>query len=948
MRARLRLIFPVAFVLFAACPLLRAQTTGEIRGTVLDAGGAALPGVTVEASSTALQGTRVATTGNDGAYRIPAVPPGKYRVGFTLPGFGRVAKQTEVRLDRTATVDATLQVTASEQVVVSGEAPLVDVTSTTGGSTYNAGVISRLPVGRNYTDIVRSNPGVIDDRGDRQGRSLALTVYGSTSAENTFIVDGVDTTNVIRGFQGKVINNEFIQEVEIKTDSYRAEYGKATGGIINVITKSGGNELHGDVFVRYNNDALRADEVFTSNDSDTFTGTLTPEEGKTDYGADLGGFILKDRLWFFGAYNRINTNELISPPRGVVAGQKFPLHQSDNLWSAKLTWNITSGATLVGTVFSDPSVQEGAVRTPNSDRPGSYEGRRDVGGTDFGLRGNALFGSSGLLTLQASRHDDRFQLKGTAAGQEIQFIDRTVPPPFPISGGLGRINGFSDFNKSHRNQYQGDFTAYFGPHEIKAGGAYVKRETEALDIFTGGQQVTKYLDQPTGTVYYGHTFFAAVPSDNPAPLPFNDVTLNSIDYSAFVQDSFKPLRNLTVDVGLRWDRTDIRAFDGTTVARLKDQWQPRVGVVWDPWGAGQAKVYGFYGRFYYAIPTDINVRDFGRELFATTYNFSPTDTNHDPTAPNHPRPDLQGGPFNEPIDHNIKGMYQDEFTIGIEKLLDPTLSVALKGMYKRLGRAIDDRCDLDYNAPVNLSNTCANINPGGSGLWASGNFPWYDGYNEGGFHPAPAPATPDAKRLYRGIQLSVRKTVGQTLWMQASYVFSSLRGNYDGAVHESTGQTDPGLNSDFDYPATYANSYGKLFLDRPHQFRLDVSYSTRFGVFAGFQFYVRSGVPLDQLRDDWPDYLGSNLYMVRRGSAGRTPTETEANLSVGYRFQAGPVAIVPELYIYNLLNRQSETYQDIHYIIGPEGDPNQINPDYAKVVSRTPPRQLVLALKASF
>ena len=173
------------------------------------------------------------------------------------------------------------------------------------------------------------------------------------------------------------------------------------------------------------------------------------------------------------------------------------------------------------------------------------------------------------------------------------------------------------------------------------------------------------------------------------------------------------------------------------------------------------------------------------------------------------------------------------------------------------------------------------INPGGDGLWASGNFPWYDGYSLGGFHPAPAPQSPKAKRLYRAIQFLARKTVSNWLWLQASYVFSSVRGNYDGAVHERTGQTDPGLNEDFDYPATYANAYGKLFLDRPHQFRLDAAYTAPCGLTAGLQFYVRSGVPLDQLRSDWPDYLGSNLYMVPRGSSGRTPTEYEANLSTG-------------------------------------------------------------------
>jgi outer membrane receptor protein involved in Fe transport len=943
-----RFVFVASMFVFLSA-LAAAQTTGEIRGTVVDARGGGLPGATVDVTSPSLQGSRTTVTGAGGSFQLPALPPGTYKVTVTLAGFGKAEQQTQVRLDATASVAVTLQVAATEQIVVTGEAPVVDVSTTTGGSNYGSSVIDRLPVGRNYTDIVKSNPGVSQDRADRQGRAAALTVYGSTSAENSFIIDGVDTTNVIRGLQGKVINNEFIQEVEVKTDSYRAEYGNATGGIINVITKSGGNTFNGSVFGRYNSAALRANEVFTANDSDTFTGTLTPAEEKWDYGANLGGYFVKDRVWFFGAYNRVTDNQQISPPRGVVAGDEFPLDSVSNLWSGKVTVNVTTGVTLVGTAFSDPTAVDGAIRTPNSTDPGSYLGHRDIGGVDYGARANILFGSVGLLTLQGSRHNDRFELTGTDAGNAIQFTDETVPPPFPVTGGLGRINGYQDFNKSHRDQYTGDFVAYVQNHEIKVGAAYIQRSTEAIDLFTGGQQVSKRIDEDSGTIYYAHTFFGSRLAGGPAvPVPFNDVHLNSNDYSAFLQDSWKILPNLTLDAGLRFDRTDVKGFDGKVVSRLTNEWQPRVGVIWDFTNQGTSKVYAFYGRFYYAIPTDINVRDFGSELFVTTYNFDPLSTVHDPTAPGHPRPDQQGGAFNEPIDANIRGMYQDEVTLGVEKALDPTFSVELKGMYRRLGNAIDDRCDLDYSAPVNLGNSCANINPGGTGLWASGNFPWYDGYSLGGFHDAPAPQSPKAKRLYRAIELSARKTVGSWLWLQASYVYSSVRGNYDGAVHESTGQTDPGLNEDFDYPATYPNAYGRLFLDRPHQFRIDAAYTAPFGLTAGLQFYVRSGVPLDQLRSDWPDYLGSNLYMIQRGSAGRTPTEYEANLSLGYSFTEGPVTIVPQVFVYNVLNRQSETYQNIQYIIAAEGDPNQFNPDYGKVVARTPPRQFVFGLKAMF
>ncbi|MFY9550766.1 MAG: carboxypeptidase regulatory-like domain-containing protein, partial [Thermoanaerobaculia bacterium] len=235
-----------------------AQTTGTVEGTITDQSGAPLPGVSVELTSPNLQGTRTAVTTADGRYRFPSVPPGPYKVTGTLSGFGRVQKNATVSLDSTARVDLSLSLSTTAEVTVTGEAPLVDVASTTTGTNYSAKVIDKLPVGRNYADIVFTQPGVQADFGETQGRSLAISVYGATSSENLFLIDGVNTTNVIKGFQGKDINNEFIQEVEVKTGGYQAEYGRNTGGVVNVITKSGGNEFHGGIFGYYNDTGMRA------------------------------------------------------------------------------------------------------------------------------------------------------------------------------------------------------------------------------------------------------------------------------------------------------------------------------------------------------------------------------------------------------------------------------------------------------------------------------------------------------------------------------------------------------------------------------------------------------------------------------------------------------------------------------------------------------------------
>ena len=163
------------------------------------------------------------------------------------------------------------------------------------------------------------------------------------------------------------------------------------------------------------------------------------------------------------------------------------------------------------------------------------------------------------------------------------------------------------------------------------------------------------------------------------------------------------------------------------------------------------------------------------------------------------------------MDAGVGAGYQDELTVGVERLLGPTLTVGLKGTYRRLGRAIEDRCDFDYPSPETDYSSCVIVNPGSSGKFARGDAPTCNGLN-GGTPESPwhqcdqtGPATPPARRLYRGIEVMARKTLGNRLWLQASYVYSSLRGNYDGGVNQVTyGQAFPGYNSDFNYPYVLA------------------------------------------------------------------------------------------------------------------------------------------------
>jgi len=994
MKVRYRIGLALAVALLLVAPLAVAQTTGTIEGVVTDQNGGALPGVTVELSSAALQGARTATTGTDGRFRFVSLNPGQYKVSGNLSGFGVVQKTATVALDATATVNLQMQLAAKESVIVTGEAPVVDVTSTTTGSNYTAKIIDKLPVGRNYASIVESQPGVQTDYGETQGRSLALSVYGATSAENLFIVDGVNTTNVIKGFQGKSLNPEFIQEVEVKTGGYQAEYGRNTGGVINVITKSGGNEFHGDVFGYFNNDSMRSniEHVVTpdfSQSGDVNYGTITDKDTRKDFGADLGGYFIKDRIWFFGAYDRLDEDTTYYPLDGPRANERFPLNYTADTYSGKLTFNIMTGTSLVGTLFADPQTNDGAINTPRGANPLTYTGQRKLGGTDWAARVNQLLGSTGIFTAQYGQHKDKYN---TIPGglDVVQVRDQTVSP-LATSGGFGQVFGPTVNNESKRDQAGGSLSLYLGPNEVKFGGDWQKDNTIGSTFFTGGQRVGVLacripgdsdpvfrtgrvcpdgLGVPftnangrTALVYYSHSVFTPSGTDL-TPLTAAPFNVNTDRYGLFLQDQVR-IGTLTINAGIRYDSENVKKGNGDSAFKLEDQWAPRFGFTWDFIGDGTSKLYGSAGRFYYSLPTDLNARVFTANTSLVTYNYSPTEIAQSPTPPSGRGRLIQVGSFDgEPVEKGLKAAYQDEFTLGIEKALTPTFSVGMKGTYRTLGRTVEDRCDLDYTDPAALGSTCGIFNPGGSGPIANGAITTCDTGSDpsdpngavqnppSGLCGLPGVKIGDAKRIFRGIEVTARKSFSQNLWAQASYLYSSLRGNYSGAIREASGQTDPGINADYDYNQFLINAYGKLELDRPHQFRVDAVYNAPFGLTVGFQGYIRSGQPLNNLgyyNSFYPDLL----YLTPRGEAGRLPTDYEMNLSLGYNLNVGPVTITPQLYIFNVLNRQTETADDDGFNTQggaylPNGTPVVDNPDYRKVFARTGARLFRGALKVTF
>src|SRR6266550_6472824 len=384
---RLRLFLAAAFLL--SCVPLVAQTTGDLEGKVTDSTGAALPGVTIEARSRALQGARSVSTGFDGTYRFALLPPGDYNVTFKLEGLApETRKNVTVSLGKDTSLDVTMKPAAmSAEIVVSAAAPVLDTSSTTLGTNLNTRTIETLPSGRNYASVVQVTPGVSSDANPGNPDQSTISVYGSSGAENAFFIDGVNTTGVEYGFQGKELNFEFIRELDVKTGGYEAEYGRSTGGIVNVVTKSGGNDFSGDAFGYYDSDSLQA------NAKPVVANTPTGFR-RNDAGVDIGGYVVKDKLWFFGAYDRVRNGFDNVLEAGPDAGTIVTSNSRRNLGSAKLTYNVAPNQSIVFTFLQDPRVDTGAINDSNHTLLGdssTYLGRQDFGGRDYALRYDGSF-----------------------------------------------------------------------------------------------------------------------------------------------------------------------------------------------------------------------------------------------------------------------------------------------------------------------------------------------------------------------------------------------------------------------------------------------------------------------------------------------------------------------------------------------------------------------------
>jgi hypothetical protein len=613
-----------------------------------------------------------------------------------------------------------------------------------------------------------------------------------------------------------------------------------------------------------------------------------------------------------------------------------------NLGSAKLTFRLSDSHSLVATGFQDPTTNSGAINDSNhtlNGDPLTYEGREDLGGTDYAARYEGLFGVHLTVSAQASRHEERNSVgPAIAAGDVIQLQD--AAKDFFQTGGFGLIQ----LKNFKRTAYGLSLAPYFGDHSIKLGIEYEKAEADVIKRESGGQLVTRFANKvnPAKPIYQ-HTYWTT-PDATVANAPISEfnASLAHKNTTLYLQDKWSVLRNVTLSLGVRWDRQQIIGATGTRQVDLKHDWAPRAGVIWDPTGDHRTKVFGSFGRFYEEIPMDLVIRSFSFERQPRIINYDPTDFHPNPAAENDFRTSstILGG-ATEPTDPNIHGQYLTEGIVGAEREVMTDVAVGIKGIYRDYGNVIEDFLCMD-------DGTYCIGNPG-KGIMRK-----VFGLDYVTLYDAPRPV-----RIYRGVQLDVTKRFSHNWQAIASYIYSKLEGNFDGEYSPFTQTTinDPNISAAYDYFDFFTDgrnlskitNRGPLSNDRRHQFKVSGVYITPWKLSIGLAAYYRTGTPLT--RYGFSDaYTRYEFFLTERGAEGRTPDNYEADLHLGYPLGIGPVTVNFLVDVFNILNAQRPVLLDERWGFqeSDNASPTPVNPNYGKPVFRTPPTSARLGLRVSF
>jgi hypothetical protein len=943
---------PFATLLLLAAlvaPAFAQEQRGSIEGIVRDASGAVLPGATVEATSNVGQPASTVTD-SVGQFRFPSLAPGNYKVSANLQGFvSREVVDVRVGLGQIKKVDFNLPLSGvTETVKVTAETPLVDVRQSSRQSNIRAEQVELLPKGRDFTTLVTQAPGA-----NQESKLGGLSIDGASAGENRYIIDGIETTDLQDGTSGKNVIVDFIEEVQVKSSGYTAEFGGATGGVINAVTKSGTNDFHGAALYNFEGSSLegaRRPTLRTSLTNSTAAEYVNyPKDGRTrnEPGFALGGPIAKNRMWFFGAYQpALTTNErsvsstTAANPSATAASveQKVTVHYM----TANITSQLSDSTRLRIAYNNSYNKQEGILPALNGlDPAGSnyakvseFPNYAVSGNLDFVASSKLLFGVRGGYYM-ADQHDSNVTeqpLYRWTNTNNIGFLD--VPASLQRSTGFTSIptNTKVTQDQQTRLYMQADSTIYAnaaGAHQIKFG---VQADRVGNKVLNGEsrQRVSIFWNQALSGNRGAYGYYS-VRSNAVAPRQglITEGDISTTNIGLFAQDSWTINSKLTINYGVRTERERVPTY--TTGADIPefglefnfaDKLAPRVGFAYDIKGDGQWKAFGSWGVFYDIFKLELPRGSFGGDKWLEYYYTLDTfNWNTLVDATNCP-PACSGTLFrttdfrhpsfgSDSIEPDLKPMRQQEMTFGLDHQLNDAMSIGVHYVHKQVDRAIEDTGALDAN-----SNEIYIIANPGEGLTSLA-------------FTNPNVALPKPVRDYDSVEFAFEKRMRNNWYIRPSYLWSRLYGNYSGlSQSDENGRTSPNVGRLWDYPLMMFQdggvpALGPLATDRPHQFKTQFIYQFGFGTSLGVNQYVASGLPVSREIGIYP---GNNLPVnyLGRGSDGRTPTYSQTDLQVQHVFNMNSGrSLQVSVNVLNLFNQDTtvgrfSTYQQGNNSVTPD------------------------------
>jgi hypothetical protein len=572
------------FVLLIAPLTLLAQssTTGVLTGTVTS-GGSPLPGVTVTISSPALQGTRTTVTGDAGGYYIPALPPGNYDIVFDLAGMQRTRKRATVSVSESSRADVAMSVATVSETLTVTAAPPNALAETAVASNYTMQQINELPVGRTIDDVTRLAPGVTE-----AGPNNQITISGANSYDNLFLVDGVVVNENLRGQPNPLYIEDAVQETTVQSGSISAEYGRFTGGVVSTITKSGGNDFSGSFRDSLTNPKWTSRTAYAAQ-------TDPIDQINKSYEGTLGGRIIRDRLWFFGAgrYNKADTSR-----QTTITNIPYVFTSNDKRYEAKLTGNITSGHSFVGTYISskehrDNSVPTGRVVDLRSLAP--YDRPKSLTSLNY----NGVITPNLFVEGQFSRMRDQF----TNGAEARDLINGTllIDDNLKVRGWSPTFCGSPCPPKVRNNKsWQGK-----GSYFLSTRGAGNHSFTGGLDEFHQLRNENNFQSGSDLRIH-GHfifvgekMFFGIDPDDGQIeydPVPALSQTSDFAVRSFFANDKIELNKNWNFNAGVRYDKAFGKDQAGHKTVD-DSAFSPRLAATFDPAGTGKHRFSATYGKY---------------------------------------------------------------------------------------------------------------------------------------------------------------------------------------------------------------------------------------------------------------------------------------------------------------------------------------------------------------